>query len=78
VDRVCRVGDTRLSDRDVARVVKRAALAAGLDPAYAGVGVSVEERAIMRQTRQKSVTVAHRYIRDDSLFRGNAAGRVGL
>jgi hypothetical protein len=32
----------------------------------------------MAQTRHKSVTVARRYIRDGSLFRGNAAGRVGL
>jgi integrase len=75
---------------DVARVVKRAAQAAGLDPALfaghslrAGLATSAamagaEERAIMRQTRHKSVSVARRYIRDGSLFRGNAAGRVGL
>jgi site-specific recombinase XerD len=90
VDRAGRIRDTRLSDRDVARIVKRTALAAGLEPGrYAGHSLraglatsaavaGVEERAIMRQTRHKSVTVARRYIRDGSLFRGNAAGRVGL
>jgi hypothetical protein len=38
----------------------------------------VEERAIMQLTRHKSVTVARRYIRDGSLFRGNVAGRTGV
>jgi len=37
-----------------------------------------EERAIMAQTGHRSVAVARRYIRDGSLFRGNAAGLVGL
>jgi site-specific recombinase XerD len=90
VDRLGRIRPTRLSDKDVARIVKRAALRAGLDPSrYAGhslraglatsVAVAgVEERAIMAQTRDKSVTVARRYIRDGSLFRGNAAAAVGL
>jgi hypothetical protein len=32
----------------------------------------------MAQTRHKSVAVARRYIRDGSLFRGNAAAAVGL
>lgn len=51
-------------------------LRAGLATSTAAAGV--EERTIMQQTRHKSVTVARRYIRDGSLFRGNAAGRVGL
>jgi hypothetical protein len=42
------------------------------------VKAAVRDCAIMQQTRHKSVTVAQRYIRDGSLFRGNAAGRVGL
>jgi hypothetical protein len=39
---------------------------------------AAEERDIMRQTRNKSVAVARRYIRDGSLFRSNAAAVVGL
>ncbi len=33
---------------------------------------------IMNQTGRKSVTVTHRYIREGSLFRENAAAAVGL
>jgi len=80
----------RLSDRDVARIVKRAVERAGLDPTrYAGHSLraglataaaiaGAEERDIMRQTRHKSVAVVRRYIRDGSLFRANAAATVGL
>jgi integrase len=72
------------------RAAPQAAAAADLDPTrYAGHSLSaglatsaaiagVEERAIMAQTRHRSVTVARRYIRDGSLFRGNAAAAVGL
>jgi len=49
---------------------------AGLATSAAIAGV--EERAIMAQTRHRSVAVAQRYIRDGSLFRGNAAAAVGL
>jgi hypothetical protein len=49
-------------------------LSAATSAAIAGV----EERAIMAQTRHRSVAVARRYIRDGSLFRGNAAAAVGL
>jgi integrase len=51
-------------------------LRAGLATSAAAAGV--EERAIMAQTGHRSVTVARRYIRDGSLFRGNAAGLIGL
>jgi integrase len=90
VDRLGRIRPTRLGDRDVARIVKRAAARADLDPRrYAGHSLrarlatsaaiaGVEERAIMAQTRHRSVAVARRYIRDGSLFRGNAAAAVGL
>ena len=83
-------GPTRLSDRDVARIVKRTAERAGLDPSLyashslrAGLATSaasagVEERAIMAQSRHRSVAVARRYIRNGSLFRGDAAAAVGL
>lgn len=90
VDRFGRAAPTRLSDRDVARIVKRAAEAAGLDPArFAGHSLrsglatsaaraGVEERVIMAQTRHRSVAVVRRYIHDGSLFRANAAASVGL
>jgi site-specific recombinase XerD len=90
VTRHGRVLDTRLSDRAVALVVKRAAQAAGLDPAmYAGhslraglatsaAAAGASERAIMAQTGHKSVMMARRYIRNGSLFRDNAAATVGL
>ncbi len=60
-------GARRLSDRAVALIIQRAA-------AQAGVG----ERAIMAQTGHRAVTMVRRYIRDGSLFRDNAAARVGL
>jgi integrase len=84
-----RIGD-RLSDRAVALVVKRAAAAAGLDPAqFAGHSLraglitsaaeaDVHERDIMRQSRHKSIPVMRRYIRGATLFRDNAAAAVGL
>lgn len=80
----------RLSDKAVARIVKRSAGAAGFDPsnfgghslraglATAAAAAGVSERAIMNQTGHKSVTVARRYIREGSLFRENAAASVGL
>lgn len=80
----------RLSDRDVARVVKEAVKAAGYDPAaYAGhslrsgfitsaAGAGVPERAIQSQSRHKSLPVLRGYIRRGSLFVDNAAAKVGL
>jgi site-specific recombinase XerD len=80
----------RLSDRAVALVVKRCAERAGLDPAnYAGhslraglatsaAAADVPERVIAQQTGHRSMVVLRRYIRSGSLFRENAAARVGL
>lgn len=80
----------RLSDKAVALIVKRNVKLAGLDPArYAGHSLraglatsaaqaGVEEKKIMDQTRHKSVNMVRRYIREGDMFRGNAAGRVGL
>jgi site-specific recombinase XerD len=80
----------QLSDRAVALVVKRHARAAGLDAAsYAGHSLragfataaaeaDVPERVIALQTGHKSMVVLRRYIRSGSLFRDNAAARVGL
>lgn len=90
VNRHGTVAATRLSDKAVALVVKRSALAAGLDPAsYAGhslrsglataaAAAGVGERAIMAQTGHTSLPMLRHYIRDGSLFRDNAAASVGL
>lgn len=84
------VMDTRLSDQAVADVVQRSLVAAGKSARgfaahslRAGLATQaamngVSERAIMDQTGHKSLTVMRRYIRDGSLFRENAAGKVGL
>jgi site-specific recombinase XerD len=84
------LGDDRLSDRQVANVVKAAAKAAGLDAsrfsghslraglvttaALAGKG----ERVIMKQTRHRTERMVRRYVRDAELFSENAASGIGL
>ena len=50
-------------------------LRAGLATSAAIAGAS--ERSIMAQTGHRSATMLRRYIRDGSLFRENAAARVG-
>jgi site-specific recombinase XerD len=84
------VSDKRLSDQVVADVVKRSLVAAGksarkfsahslragLITQAAMAGVS--ERSIQDQSGHKSLAVMRRYIRDGSLFRENAAAKVGL
>ena len=79
-----------LSPADVARVVKKLAQRAGLDPVkYAGHSLraghatsaaiaGASERSIMNQTGHRSVQMVRRYIRDGSLFRENSAGKLGL
>jgi site-specific recombinase XerD len=90
VDRHDRLASDRLTDGSVARIVQRAARRAGLDPVrYAGHSLraglattaatgGAPERAIMRQGRWNSVTMARRYIRSGSLFQENAAAHCGL
>jgi site-specific recombinase XerD len=80
----------RLSGIDVARVVKKLAIRAGLDAAkYAGHSLraghatsaaiaGASERSIMNQTGHRSVQMVRRYIRDGNLFRENSAGKLGL
>ncbi len=79
-----------MTDRTVARVVKRCAEAAGLDAEhYAGhslraglatsaalAGESLTD--VMRQTRHKSEKVARGYVRVTDAFRNNVASKVGL
>lgn len=84
------VMETRLSDRAVAHVVQRSLVAAGKSARgfaahslRAGLATQaamngVSERAIQDQTGHKSLAVMRRYIRDGSLFRENAAAKVGL
>jgi site-specific recombinase XerD len=90
VDRHRRVGCGRLNAGSVARLIKRATEAAGLDSAdYAGhslrAGFATQaflngaaEVSIMRQTRHKSLNTLRKYIRDRSLFRDNPAAKLGL
>ena len=80
----------RLSGADVARIVKKLAERAGLDPAkFAGHSLraghatsaaasGASERSIMNQTGHRSVQMVRRYIREGSLFRENSAGKLGL
>ena len=85
-----RLRPTPLNDRAIAEVVKRAAQAAGYDPArFSGhslraglvttaAAAGVDERTIMEQTGHKTTTMVRRYMRRGSLFRNNAAAKVGL
>jgi site-specific recombinase XerD len=80
----------RLTDKSVALVVKRSAKAAGISPKHfaghslrAGLATAaaiagVDERAIQEQTGHRSLKVLRTYIREGSLFRNNAAKKVGL
>jgi integrase len=90
INRHGQVQPGRLSGIDVARVVKKLAIRAGLDPArYAGHSLraghatsaaiaGASERSIMNQTGHRSVQTVRRYIRDGNLFRENSAGKLGL
>lgn len=90
VNRHGHVMDARLSGRAVANVVQRSLVAAGKSSrGYAAHSLraglitqaamaGVSERAIQDQSGHKSLTVMRRYIRDGSLFRENAAAKVGL
>jgi len=90
VNRHGKAQETGLAPIDVARIVKKLAQGAGLDPAkYAGHSLraghatqaataGASERSIMNQTGHRSVQMVRRYIRDGSLFRENSAGKLGL
>jgi integrase len=90
IDRHGRVGVARLYGIDVARVIKKLAARAGLDPvkfaghslraghATAAAIAGASERSIMNQTGHRSVQMVRRYIRDGRLFRDNSAGKLGL
>jgi integrase len=86
IDQYGHLADERLHPCSVARIVKRYAERAGLDPAKfaghslrAGFATTAAKRgksldAIMRQTLHRSERVARTYIRHAKLFDDNAAG----
>jgi integrase len=90
LNRHAQVKPGRLAGLDVARVVKKLAERAGLEPGkYAGHSLraghatsaavgGASERSIMNQTGHRSVQMVRRYIRDGNLFRENSAGKLGL
>ena len=79
-----------LSGRDVARIVKSAAAAAGLDPvefaghslrsgfATSAARAGASDRAIMKQTGHKTRVMVDRYVQAATVFEDNAAGMVTL
>jgi integrase len=90
VDRWGHLGKRALTSGTVARIVKRYAGLAGLDPAaYAGhslrAGFATQaarsgkpERAIQRHTRHKSTEMLREYIREGTLFEENPSEGIGL
>lgn len=90
VGRWSHVAGRRLTDRVVALVVKRCALAAGLDPTrYAGhslraglittVAVAgAQDREIMDHSRHRSVETMHGYVRTARLFEDSVVKLAGL
>jgi integrase len=90
VDRHANIKPDRLTSHAVARIVKRCAGKAGLDPslfsghslraglATAAAAAGADDRSIQKQTGHKSRAMLDKYIRDGQLFRENAAGVVGL
>ncbi len=90
VDRHGNVSNESMSDRTIARVVQRAAIAAGLDAsAFAGhslraglatsaASAGASERAIMAQTGHKSERIMRGYIRLGTVWHENAARALDL
>ena len=88
VNRHGQVAEHALSPRSVGKILKRAAVRAGINPAsIAGHSLragmvtqavinGAEERAIMRTTGHRSVGMLRRYIRDGRAF--GATGQLGL
>jgi site-specific recombinase XerD len=89
VNKSGRIGSS-LSPQVVRLIVMRWSVAAGLDASKFSAhslrsGLATQaavngasERSIMAQTGHKSVAMVRRYIREGSLFRENAASRLGL
>lgn len=84
-----RIATTRLNDRAIANMIRRRALAAGLDGRFAGhslrAGFATEgyaqgtpELAVMRHGRWRSAAVMRGYVEEGRLWTDNAAARLGL
>jgi len=90
INRHGRLLASSIAGADVARIVKKLAVRARLDPSkYAGHSLraghatsaaiaGASERSIMNQTGHRSVQMVRRYIRDGNLFRENSGGKLGL
>ncbi len=90
VDRLGSVSERALHADSIAYLVKRAAGRSGLEAMdYAGhslrAGLATQaamngasELAIMKQTGHRSLATVRKYIREGSLFRDNAAAKLGL
>jgi integrase len=90
IGRLGAVSEQPLHADSVAYLVKRAAGRAGLETVdYAGhslrAGLATQaamngasELAIMKQTGHRSLATVRKYIREGTLFRDNAAGKLGL
>lgn len=90
IDRHGHLASTRLTDQVVAKVIKRCAQRAGLNPKEfsghslrAGFVTSAalndaSDRQIMAQTGHRSRAMVDRYVREANLFRNNASGKLGL
>jgi len=90
IDRCGLVSDQALHADSIAYLVKRTAGRAGLETGeYAGhslrAGLATQaamngasELAIMKQTGHRSLATVRKYIREGSLFRDNAATKLGL
>jgi integrase len=90
IDRHGHLNGRALHRDSIGAIVKRAAEAAGLDPAiYAGHSLraglctqaymnGARELDIMRQTGHKSLETVRKYIRGRGLFRDNPAAKLGL
>lgn len=90
IDRYGHLSGQALHADSIGFLVKRAAGAAGFETAdYAGhslrAGLATQaamngasELAIMKQTGHRSLTTVRKYIREGTLFRDNAAAKLGL
>jgi len=90
IDRNGHLNERALHKDSIGLVVKRAVVAAGLDPRiYAGHSLragfctqafmnGAREFDIMRQTGHRSLDTLRKYIRGRGLFRDNAAAKLGL
>ena len=90
IRRYGRLTADRLGGSAIGAIVKRYALAAGMDPKEFGghslragfatqaILNNVQDQLVMRQTRHKSAAVFAKYVRPAKLFRDNASGKVGL